>query len=164
MKKLFAVVALLSLGLFAFAGYHEEEEPAAQEVGEEAAFADVIITLEAEGVAAWLVTAVEGADAEEVAELNVENATLNLEVGQRYQFDVSGVDSSFHPLDFRDADGNVLLAQGDQEGAFEAAEGVAFEATDEAVVFTLTEELAEAIATYHCSVHPPMVGDVVVAQ
>lgn len=121
----------------------------------------VTIGLDNVGASAWVITGVEGA--EDVAETGVNNATITLTPGVRYSFDVTEVNSSVHPLDFRDADGNFLLAQGSAEGSFEADEAVAFEASEDAVSFTFTEELADAVATYHCTVHRSMVGDVAVA-
>ncbi|MDZ7705235.1 MAG: hypothetical protein U5L04_12220 [Trueperaceae bacterium] len=121
----------------------------------------VTIGLDNVGASAWVITGVEGA--EDVAETGVNNATITLTPGVRYSFDVTEVNSSVHPLDFRDADGNFLLAQGSAEGSFEADEAVAFEASEDAVSFTFTAELADAVATYHCTVHRSMVGDVAVA-
>lgn len=121
----------------------------------------VTIGLDNVGASAWVVTSVEGA--EDVAETDVENATITLTPGVRYTFDVTEVNSNVHPLDFRDADGNFLLAQGSQEGSFEADEAVAFEASEDAVTFTFTEELADVMATYYCTVHRSMVGDIAVA-
>jgi plastocyanin len=163
MKKLVVLLSLSLFALYALAEYYGAEEAVGAPEPEQIAAAEgVTITLEAVGLSAWTVTAVEGASPEEVGELSVENPTLSLEVGRRYHFDVSGVDSSYHPLDLRDAEGNVLLAQGAQEGAFAADEEVAFEANADAVVFTLSEALSEVIATYHCTVHPPMVGEIAV--
>ncbi len=121
----------------------------------------VTVAIDNVGASAWVVTSVDGAEG--VAELDVNNATITLTPGTRYAFDVSEVNSSVHPLDFRDAEGNFLLAQGSQEGSFEGDEAVAFEATEDTVTFTLTEALASEVATYHCTVHRGMVGDVAVA-
>lgn len=126
---------------------------AAQETSEAAT---VTVTLKNVGASAWTVLGVEGADG--VADLNTDNPTLTLVVGMRYTFDVSGVNSSIHPLDFRAADGTVLLAQSAREGSFEMDEAVTFEADENKVSFTLTPELADVMATYHCSVHGVMTG------
>lgn len=110
------------------------------------------------GASAWQVSEADG----DVAESGVDNPELALSAGTRYTFDVSSVNSSVHPLDFRAADDTVLLSQGG-EGEFEGDEAVGFEASDEAVSFTLTPELAERLARYRCTVHASMVGDVVIA-
>ena len=111
------------------------------------------------GASAWQVTEA----GEDIAEAGVDNPELTLSVGTRYTFDVSGVTSSVHPLDFRADDDTVLLSQG-SEGELEGNEAIGFEASDEAVSFTLTPELAERLARYRCTVHASMVGDVVTAS
>lgn len=121
----------------------------------------VTLVMGNEGASAWLVTTVEGAEG--VAATGEQNPALTFTVGNRYMFDTSGVDSSFHPLDFRDADGNVLLAQGSSEGSFEGDEAVAWEESAEMVAFTVTEELADALSIYRCTVHASMVGEVTIA-
>lgn len=108
------------------------------------------------GASAWQVTEA----GENIAEQGADNPELTLTVGTRYTFDVSGVDSSVHPLDFRAADDTILLSQGG-EGKLEGDEAIGFEASDEAVSFTLTPDLAERLARYRCTVHASMVGDVV---
>lgn len=123
----------------------------------------VNITLEASGTRAWIVTAVEGA--EDIVELDTQNPTLTLTPGVRYQFDLSGVDSGFHPLDFRDEEGNFLLAQGERTtGSFEDAEAVAFTHDDDQVSFTLTDALAAELQQIFCTNHPPMQIDVEIAE
>ena len=114
------------------------------------------LTLTNVGASAWRVAEAD----ENVAEQGVDNPELMLTVGTRYTFDVSGVNSSVHPLDFRAEDDTVLLSQG-SEGELEGDEAIRFEASDEAVSFTLTPELADRLARYHCTVHASMVGNVV---
>lgn len=122
--------------------------------------ADVTIVMDNERADAWFVLSVDGADG--VVELEALNPTITLEVGVRYNFDLNEVNNVFHPLDFRDAEGNFLLAQGPDRGSFEGDEAVAFSTDEDHFTFTLTPELAQAMATYHCTVHVPMVGEVVI--
>jgi plastocyanin len=122
--------------------------------------APVIITLDNVSATAWVVTSVEGAEG--IADLEAENAALTLEVGTRYRF-VNNGGANAHPLDFRDAEGNFLLAQGSTEGSFESDTEVDFVADSEGVTFTLTQALADQLATYYCTFHPPMTGDITIA-
>lgn len=112
------------------------------------------------GASAWLVTEVSGA--QNLAELDTQNATLALEVGQRYTF--NNPQAQVHPFALRDADGNYLLAQGSTQGALEQATDINFIDDGTTVAFTLTQELADRVASYICVVHPPMVGEVTVAS
>ena len=118
--------------------------------------ADASITIDNVGASAWEFTDISGEGAS--ANLNEENATLTLETGKRYAFINNG--GSNHPLDFRDSDGNFLLAQGGESGSFENDEAVDFAVSGDVVSFTLTEALAAEIATYHCTVHGVMTGSV----
>lgn len=122
--------------------------------------ADVTVELNNIGSAAWVVGGVEGAEG--VAELDARNPTLSLTVGTRYRFDNNG--GAAHPLDFRTERSRFLLAQGGTEGTFEGDPDVNFIDDEKGVTFTLTQELADEIAIYYCTVHPDMVGDVVVGE
>jgi len=110
------------------------------------------------GANAWVFTEIKGNDA--TSSLNEPNATITLKVGVRYRFFNLG--GPTHPLDFRDADGGLLLTQDDETGSFEEDEEVDFEINldEDLVAFTLTEELAEVLETYNCSVHSAMVGQI----
>ncbi len=120
----------------------------------------ITITIDNVGATAWLVTTVEGAQG--IAELNTQNTAITLEPGQRYRFINNG--GGFHPLDFRDASGNFLLTQNSVQGSFENDTEVNFESDATGVTFTLTPALAEQMATYWCSVHPPMTGAINIAS
>lgn len=80
--------------------------------------------------------------------------TVILEVGRRYYFDVSEVDSDFLPLDFRAHGGRVLFSQ--TEEAPEADMDV--QADENGVAFTLTEELARDLAFFRATPYPQMTG------
>ena len=119
------------------------------------------LTLQNVGASAWQVTAIEGTeDMETVTEVDVENPALTLTVGGRYRFDLSNVNSDVHPLAFRDAEGNDLLTQGGSEGTFETDPAVAFGAEADFVIFTVTPELADVLASYVCTIHSAMTGEV----
>ena len=128
--------------------------------GTDSASGDADVTIELNNVesVAWVVGSVE--NAESVAELDTRNPTLSLTVGTRYRFDNNG--GAAHPLDFRTERSRFLLAQGGTEGTFEGDPDVNFIDDEEGVTFTLTQELADEIAIYYCTVHPDMVGDVIV--
>ncbi len=130
-----------------------EAEEAAE--GEEAAEADVVIMLENVGNEAWVVTGIAGD--QNVASLGEENPTLRLQVGNRYR--IENLAATQHPLELRDAEGNVLFAQGGT-GTFVDDPDVAYVEDASGVSFTLSEGLAEQLASYHCAVHPDMTGEI----
>ena len=118
----------------------------------EGADADAVtVTLDNDGSSAYVATAVDGADAASVVELNENNATITLSVGTRYTFDI--VNGGPHPFAVEDGEGNDLLTH-DGAGTFATDEDVNLE-TDGAggFSFTLTQELAEDLAEYYCAVH-----------
>ena len=119
--------------------------------------ADAEITIDNIGASAWQFTEITGEGAS--ADLNNDNADLVLEVGKR--FTINNPASGPHPLDFRNSEGDFLLAQGSEEGSFEGDADVNFVVDGDLITFTLTEDLAAEIATYHCTVHGPMTGSVV---
>lgn len=117
--------------------------------------ADVTVTLDNVGSSAWEVTGVEGAS--DVAPAGTQNPALTLTVGTRYRFNNDG--GNAHPLGFQDADGNYLLNQAG-DGSLEDDDAINYEETSDSMTFTFTQELANAVATYRCTIHPSMIGDV----
>jgi len=115
---------------------------------------DVTVTVNNVGTSAWEVTDVEGASG--VAGSG-ENPTLTLEVGTRYRFDNNG--GSAHPLGFQDGSSDYLLNQ-DGSGSLEGDSDIGYEEDGDGVTFTYTQSLADEVATYRCTVHPSMEGDV----
>ncbi len=103
-------------------------------------------SVEADGTSSWVVDG-EG------------NPTLTLTEGERYTFDVSDVDSGFHPLAFRDANGDNLIVQ-NGSGSFQNDSDVNVEDSDEQVTFTVTPELAAEISSYVCTAHGSMTGEI----
>jgi hypothetical protein len=132
----------------------EETETAAAPAEE----GEVTITLDNVGDDAWVLTSAEG---ETVAEEGQENPTLTLSVGTRYRIVNEG--GAEHPLDFRAEDNTFLLAQGNIEGEFEDDQEVNWQDDVGEVSFTLTQELADQLAVYYCTVHPDMRGDIEIA-
>lgn len=108
-----------------------------------------------------LVSELEGEGA--TVNLNEENAEIELEIGRGYTF--RNTVASNHPLEFRNSDGDVLLAQGSEEGSFENNIAVNFTRDgDEDVTFTLTPALAAEIAIYRCTPHASMEGPITVVE
>lgn len=144
----------------------------------------VTVSLDNVGSSAWEVTAVD--DDDDVAPLNTENPTLQLQVGTRYIFENGGW--NFHPLAFRDADDESLLSQDDDDGgnggggddgpyysgapsatplsshSFADDPDVDWRDDGDEVAFTLTEELAAELDSYICTVHSSMVGDISIVE
>lgn len=118
------------------------------------------ITLDNVGASSYVITSIDGEGAS--GELDTDNTSITLQSGLRYTFVNEG--GSNHPLDFRDSDGNILLAQGDQEGTFENDANVAFEVDGANVTFTLTADLAEELAVYRCTAHAAMEGEIVIVD
>lgn len=112
---------------------------------------EAIITLDNNGANAYHVTNIEGEGAE--SELNTPNAEIALEIGGRYTFINNGGASS-HPLDFRNDDNEKLLGQSNSSGSFDNDNEVNVTRNGDAITFTLTESLSEALFDYICSFHP----------
>lgn len=117
---------------------------------------DVTVSMDNVSITAWEVTDVAGG--EDVAPTGESNPTLTLTIGTRYVFENGGW--SFHALAFRDANDDPLLTQ-DGTGWFEDDTAVDWVDEGETLAFTLTEELANELDDYVCTVHTSMNGPVV---
>lgn len=116
-----------------------------------------VITIVNYGMSAWLISDIEGSNAS--ASINTQNARLSLNTGSRYKFiNAGGVN---HPLDFRDSGGDYLLTQDTISGKYEedVAVDYAFNYGEGSVAFTITDQLAAELASYNCTFHVPMTGD-----
>ncbi|WP_363318498.1 fasciclin domain-containing protein [Algoriphagus sp.] len=118
------------------------------------------ITLANVGASAYVIESIDGDGA--TGELDAENTGIELTEGLRYTFVNNG--GANHPLDFRNADGDILLAEDGTEGTFEEDENVNFVVDGSSISFTLTAELAAVIATYNCTVHSAMEGAITLAD
>jgi len=119
---------------------------------------DVTVTIENVGSSAWEVTNVDGAS--NVAGSG-ENPSLTLTEGTRYRFVNNG--GSAHPLGFQNSSDEYLLNQ-DGSGSLEDNSGINYEEDSDGVTFTYTQQLADAVADYRCTVHPSMEGTVETGQ
>ena len=137
--------------------------------------ADVVVTIDNVGADAWEVTE---ADGEDVAPIGEENPTMTLTVGTRYAFENGG--GSAHPLAFRDGDDAPLVSQEEEDdgddgggssgpsygltplasGAFADDPDVNVTQDGDRIIFTVTEDLAQELDNYVCTVHSAMVGDI----
>ena len=114
------------------------------------------LTIDNVGVSAWEVT---GDETGSVAETGAENPTMTFEVGQRYAVTNDGW--STHPFALLAGDDTALLSQRpDEEGDFEGDADVGWVDEETEFSFTFTESLAAEAATYRCTVHSSMEGDV----
>ena len=135
-------------------GGMDDETPTGGEMSAEISGAQ--LTIDNVGVSAWEVTQDETGS---VAESGAENPTMTFEVGQRYAVTNDGWGQ--HPFAVETGDGTALLSQSpDEEGDFEGDADVGWVDEGEQLSFTFTESLAAEAATYRCTVHPSMEGDV----
>ena len=118
---------------------------------------DATLTLDNVFANAWEVTSVDGEGA--TADVGAENPEIGLRVGGRYA--VRNTAGENHPLAFRDADGRPLLSQSGR-GSFESDDAVGWTDDDGTVSFTLTPDLAAAMAEYVCTIHSSMAAPVAV--
>ena len=116
--------------------------------------ADVTITINNVGASAWEVTDVQGASGIVVGG---QNPTITLTVGTRYRFVNNG--GSAHPLGFQDSGGSYLLNQ-NGSGSLEGDASIGYQEDGDGVTFTYTQSLANAVATYRCSIHSAMEGSI----
>lgn len=119
------------------------------------------ITINNVGASAWVVESIDGEGIS--ADIGVENATITLQEGLRYE--VVNLGAGNHPFQLRDADGDVLVAAAGNGNLqdYEPA-NVVVNGENGTVTFTLTGNLADWVATYNCAPHASMEGDVVVTS
>ncbi|WP_245846225.1 fasciclin domain-containing protein [Longibacter salinarum] len=115
---------------------------------------DVTVTLTNVGASAWEVANVEGATG---VAASGENPTLTLTVGTRYRIENNG--GSAHPLGFQNANSDYLLNQGGS-GSLEGDSDINYVEDSQGITFTYTQTLADAVATYRCTIHASMEGTV----
>ncbi len=125
------------------------------ENGGDSSGADVTVTIDNVGTSAWEVTSVDGGNG--VAPTGEENPALTLTVGTRYRFENNG--GGAHPLGFQNSSSEYLLNQ-DDSGSLEDNSDINYVEDDSGVTFTYTQTLADAVASYRCTVHPSMNGSV----
>ena len=119
------------------------------------------ITINNVGSSAWVVDEINGEGA--TAETGVENTSITLEEGLRYTFINLGANN--HPLQLRDANGGILIAaQGNGELQNYEPANVVVDEQEGSITFTLTGNLAEQVATYNCTPHAAMEGEIIVSN
>lgn len=119
----------------------------------------VTVDLDNVGSEAWEVVDVSGAttDRSAVVAEDGDNPILQLVEGVEYSF--VNLPGGSHPLAFRNDSGEALLTQ-DGIGTFEDDSTVGWTDTDDSVSFTLSEDLAAALTSYHCTIHSSMASGV----
>lgn len=117
------------------------------------------ITINNVGSSAWVVESIDGEGIS--ADTGVENATITLQEGLRYELVNLGAGN--HPFQLRDADGDILIAAAGNGNLqdYEPA-NVVVDEENGTITFTLTGNLADWVATYNCAPHASMEGDIVV--
>ncbi|MFB6153939.1 MAG: hypothetical protein ABEJ27_06775 [Halodesulfurarchaeum sp.] len=114
----------------------------------------VSVVMDNVGIQAWEVLEDESGS---VAPIGEDNPTLTLTVGERYAIENRGWD--VHPLAFRAADDTPLLSQS-ADGSFESDPDVNWQDDGGRIAFTVTQELADALGYYICTIHSGMRGQV----
>ncbi|MFP4331012.1 MAG: hypothetical protein ACLFP6_09860 [Spirochaetaceae bacterium] len=115
--------------------------------------ADGAVLLRSVDTTDWQIVSVAG----EGATSAVGGSMIRLRQGGRYHLDLRAVDSEVLPVDIRSTTGSVLISQREGVGASEM-DGVDIEVSDDGITFTLTEELAEQIATVRAAPYPSMIS------
>jgi hypothetical protein len=107
------------------------------------------LTLDNVSSSAWEVTSTSGSNVS--ASTGVNNPDISLSnVGTRYEITNNGY--SNHPLEFLDANDNVLLSQSGS-GSYESDGSVNWVDNGSTVEFTLTQPLSNVLETYRCTIH-----------
>jgi plastocyanin len=114
------------------------------------------LILENIGSSAWTVVD----QSSNIGGMESTNPTLTLIEGTSYV--IENRVHNIHPLAFRAEDGTVLLTQ-DGTGELEDSEQLNWVDDGNSVELTVTEEFAERVSEYYCTVHSSMVGDVQVS-
>lgn len=122
------------------------------------AAAAATITMNNQGASAWTFTDITGNDELVEVAMGDDNPTLSLT--EEYRYEINNLGTGGHPLELLDSEGNVLLDQ-EGNGSFANDDEVNVELDGDRMTFTLTPELAAALAEYRCIVHPgSMVGGI----
>jgi plastocyanin len=119
----------------------------------------VEMTVGNSGASAYFVSEINGD--EEVTALNEDNSSWEFTVGTRYELTVTS--ASAHPFALRDSENNILLSMNDVDGTFEGDANVDFEASGTSFSFTLTQELADELNNYVCTIHGSMTGRITIS-
>ncbi len=122
---------------------------------------EVTIDLDNVGAQAWEVNGVSGAvdSVDDVVVDGGNNPTIRFVEGVEYTF--TDLPSNFHPLEFNDGSNSPLLSQGNGvDGSFEDDPDVGWVNNGDSVTFTVTAALSAELATYICTIHANMEGDV----
>ncbi|MGJ3235144.1 cupredoxin domain-containing protein [Marivirga sp.] len=116
----------------------------------------VAMMVDNSGASAYFVSSISGN--EDLTALNEDNSPWELTVGTRYELTVTG--ASTHPFALRDGDNNILLSMNDVDGSFESDSDVDFQTSGTSFNFTLTQELADELNNYVCTIHSGMTGSI----
>lgn len=146
----FHTIILIGLTIVSCNNVNEEASPATT------IEKDPKITLVNNGTISWEIVEVEGPGIS--VSYEQPNQSITLKVGLRYTFINLG--GASHPLDFRNAENEILLSQDLQLGSYEDDEEVnfVFDFSEDLAAFNLTEKLAAELTSYNCSFHEAMQG------
>jgi hypothetical protein len=136
---------LIAITLVGLAASLAAQEPAGDTVG--------TVSFRTVSNSAWRIAEIEGDGASRQSGTNA----MILEVGGRYVFDLSAVDSDLFPMELRDGSGAVIASQRGQEVSEEFADAD-ISVNAEEIRFTLTEELASRLSFYRAATYPSMIG------
>ena len=152
LKRNITLLALVSGLLFVSCSDDKEEMEPMSEI----AMISGTVAFNNIGARAFVFTAVTGSGI--ITNLNVENAPLQLKIGNRYQF-INNAGAG-HPFQILGNGNTILLSQNDVEGTFEKDVQVNYQVEGMNITFTLTQNLANQIAPYICGNHSSMSGSI----
>ncbi len=155
-KQTAYLLVIFSVTLFAISCGSNVTEAEMDETVREGA----VVTLQNRGAQAYIISSINGDGVE--AEIGANNPDMIMEIGRRYTFQ-NEAGASSHPLEFRNADREILFGQRGT-GLFGDNPDVDVVRSGDAVTFTLTPELAAVLADYVCSFHPGMNGGITTVE
>jgi len=157
MKNFRNILLLLPFMVLAFSCEDEVEDLVDDDDNDDDNSINIVeMTVDNSGVSAYFVSEINGN--EEVTPLDEDNSAWELTVGTRYELTVTQANT--HPFALRDSGNDILLSMNDVDGTFEGNSDVDFQSSGSSFSFTLTQELADELDNYVCTVHTGMTGSI----
>jgi len=159
MKNLKNILLLFPFLILAFSCEDEVEDMMDDDDNNDDGSINIVeMTVGNSGASAYFVSQINGN--EEVTTLNEDNSAWELTVGTRYEITVTS--ASAHPFALRDSENDILLSMNSVEGTFESDGDVNFQSDGTSFHFTLTQDLADELNNYVCTLHAGMTGSITI--